>query len=138
MKHFIFIAFFILSLLNCSEPGLERYVYNIVYRVEIIGGTNNNVDIDYKDVDGNIQNLTSQTVPAEIEIDKNYSDGIFQPFLEATRNALPDTESLVVTIILKDYKTSFSRETLNTVTQTNNTGGNANITATLYGPVLPP
>ena len=138
MKHIIFIAFFILSLLNCSEPGLERYVYNIVYRVEIIGGTNNNVDIDYKDADGNNQNLPTQIVPIEIEINKNYSDGIFQPFIQATRNNLPDTESLFVTIILKDYKTSFSRETLNTVTQTNNSGGAANITATLYGPVLPP
>ncbi len=139
MKHFIFIIFIILSLPNCSEPVVyERYIYNIVYRVEIIGVTNNNVNIDYKDADGNTQNLLSQTVPIEIEINKNYSDGIFQPYIQATRNSLPNTESLVVTVILEDYKTSFSRETLNTVTQTNNSVGAANITATLYGTVLPP
>ena len=137
MKHFIFIAFFILSLLSCSETVYERYVYDIVYRVEIIGVTNNNVNIDYKDADGNNQILLAPTVPIEIEINKNYSDGFFQPYIEVNRN-LPDTESLVVTIILKDYKTSFSRETLNTITQTNNSGGLANITATLYGTVLPP
>lgn len=132
----ILIIFITLILTGCSDTEHERFIYNIIYRVDIFSTTNSNVNISYKDADGNTQNLTSPTVTVEVEINKEYSDGVFHPYLQATRNLLP-SESLVVTIILEDYKTSFSTVILNSIIQTNNSGAAADITATVYGPILP-